>query len=161
MRVATYNEFRITGVKYYDEGGTPLIVLQEVGDNRAFVIAVSKAAARSVCAAIDPDYRREYVGVPLEHDTALSLAEVGGVSIKRVIIDELTESRVFGATLEVQAANGTDPVCLEVRPSDAVALAVRCNAPIYVAETIMPVMKFRSIDEFPFRDVEPEDFFGA
>jgi bifunctional DNase/RNase len=159
--VAGDSEFEVVGLRFYDEGGSPLIVLQEVGGTRAFVLAVSKATAHSTLAALDAEYRRAYAPVPLEHDLAKALAGVGGVRLERAVIDGVTENRVVGATLEVRSREGGEIVRLEARPSDAIAFTVRVGAPIFVASDVLARLDFRTLEELPFREIEPEDLFDS
>jgi bifunctional DNase/RNase len=159
--VAGDSEFKVVGLRFYDEGRSPLIVLQEVGSTRTFVLAVSKAAAHSTLAALDAEYRRVYATAPLEHDLAEALADIGGVRLEGAIIDVVTEGRVVGATLEVRSREGGDVVRLEARPSDAIALAVRFGAPIVVAGDVVARLSFRTLEELPFREIEPEDLFDS
>ncbi|NIT36690.1 MAG: hypothetical protein GTN49_09345 [candidate division Zixibacteria bacterium] len=155
------SEFKVVGLRFYDESGSPLIVLQEVRGTRTFVLAVSKATAHSTLAALNPEYRRAYASAPLEHDLAEALAEAGGVRVERAIIDGMTEERVVGATLEVRPREGGEIVRLDARPSDAIALAVRVGAPILVASDVVARLRFRTLEELPFREIEPEDLFDS
>jgi bifunctional DNase/RNase len=159
--VAGDSKFNVVGLRFYDEGGSPLIVLQEVSSTRTFVLAVSKATAHSVLAALDAEYRRAHATAPLEHDLAEALADVGGVRLERAVIDGLTEGRVVAATLEVRSREGGEIVRLEARPSDAIALAVRVGAPIFVAVDVVARLRFRTLEELPFREIEPEDLFDS
>lgn len=155
------SEFKVVGVRFYEEGGSPLIVLQEAGSTRTFVLAVSKATAHSTLAGLDAEYRRVYASAPLEHDLAEALAEAGGVRLERAVIDGMTEDRVVGATLEVRSREGGEIIRLDARPSDAIALAVRIGAPIVVAGDVMARLRFRALEELPFREIEPEDLFDS
>ncbi len=159
--MAADSEFKVVGVRFYEEGGSPLIVLQEVGSTRTFVLAVSKATAHSTLAALDAEYRSLYASAPLEHDLAEALADAGGVRLERAIIDGVTEDRVVGATLEVRSREGGEIVRLDARPSDAIALAVRVGAPVVVAGDVVARLRFRTPEELPFREIEPEDLFDS
>ena len=71
---------------------------------------------------------------PMTHDLLRSLCQsLDGVVEKVVIID--IRDAVFYA--EIHLRHGDKPVIIDARPSDAIALAVRCEAPIYMATKLV------------------------
>lgn len=72
---------------------------------------------------------------PMTHDLARSLIEQLGGRIERVEIVDLKAS-TFYATLHLLDADG-EKHRLDSRPSDAIAIALRCNAPIYVSRRVL------------------------
>ncbi|MBN1519165.1 MAG: bifunctional nuclease family protein [Spirochaetales bacterium] len=71
---------------------------------------------------------------PLTHDLFLSVLSSMGAALGRVEIHDLREG-TFYARLIVETADGER--MFDSRPSDAMALAVRCNAAVYIAESIV------------------------
>lgn len=72
---------------------------------------------------------------PLTHDLISSLIASLGARLKRIEIDDL-KGTVFFAKLKLERGDGTE-VSVDCRPSDAVALALREDAPMFVAEKVL------------------------
>ena len=71
---------------------------------------------------------------PLTHDLMKNLLESVDVNISRIVVNELRENTYF-AVIGLQK-NGASK-SIDARPSDAIALALRVNAPIFVEEDVM------------------------
>ncbi len=156
--MAKVRECRVLGIKWDVARAGPFVVLQVSGAEGVFVVGVSRGTAHSIKAALDAEYKGTYADRPLEHDVAIALAEAGGVRVKRAVIDRLTEARILGATLVVQSSHdGRRTKGLDVRPSDAIAIALRAGAPITIAEEVSRRVIFRVLEELPFREAEPVD----
>jgi len=72
---------------------------------------------------------------PLTHDLLLSTIEQLGARVDSILIDRL-QNNTFYAKLKLKS-NGTKEVLIDARPSDAVALALRANATIQVADEVL------------------------
>ena len=95
--------------------------------------AISIAAGKS----------REQMERPLTHDLFVSLLEMLDVPLKRVEITDLVDG-TFYANLVLERAGVTIEV--DARPSDAMAIAVRTNSPIYVAASVMDATALRDFE---------------
>ena len=110
--------------------GTNLVVLQELNGTRMLPIWIGRAEAEAIARHLEgvPNER------PLTHDLARALvASLGGL-IKRVMVTHVSENTFF-AQLVVEH-NGTD-FLIDARPSDAIALALRADAPMFAAEALL------------------------
>ena len=72
---------------------------------------------------------------PLTHDLLLQLVEQMGAKLTKVVIDKL-QNNTFYAKLHVKRAADGELV-IDARPSDSVALALRAEVPIFVAEEVL------------------------
>lgn len=95
--------------------------------------AISIAAGKS----------REQMERPLTHDLFVSLLEMLDVPLTRVEITDLVDG-TFYANLVLERAGVTIEV--DARPSDAMAIAVRTNSPIYVAASVMDSTALRDFE---------------
>jgi bifunctional DNase/RNase len=77
----------------------------------------------------------------MTHDLLRNVIEVLGASVKEVVIAELREG-TFYAKIVFEYSD----LEVDARPSDAIALAVRCNAPLYIDEAIMDEVALRAED---------------
>ncbi len=93
---------------------------------------------------------------PMTHDLLKIVVEEMGGSLSHILISELREA-VFHANLYVKLDD--EPIVIDCRPSDAIALAVRAKVPIYVADQVMQEAGLApepDISEIP-TDPEPEE----
>lgn len=107
-----------------------VIVLQEVDGDRKFPIVIGTDTAY----AIDRRLKGQVHPRPLTHDLLASVIEVMGGTIEKIEIHNLQEHTFFARICIRQ-----DGVLhkADSRPSDAIALGVTTNVPIYVAEHVL------------------------
>lgn len=126
-------------------GGAYAILLREIGASRRLPIIIGAFEAQAIALEIE--------GIkpprPLTHDLLKQLIDNLGATIIEVIIDELRENTFF-AKIVLEVSGLTNEV--DARPSDAIALAVRARAPIYVSETVMEAAAF-----IPSEDAESDE----
>lgn len=111
-------------------GGAYAILLKEIDGNKRLPIIIGAFEAQVIAMEIE-GYKPPR---PLTHDLLKNLIENLGGTVVEVIIDELREN-TFYAKIILEISSLTNEV--DSRPSDAIALALRTNAPIYVAQTVM------------------------
>lgn len=108
-----------------------IIVLKEKEGKRQFPIVIGFLEASSIKMKLSG----MEVPRPMTHDLLMSTIESLGGRLEKVLIDGLIEN-TFHAKLVVKTADGKSKE-IDSRPSDAIALAVRAHAPIYVAEEVL------------------------
>ena len=107
-----------------------IIVLTEVDGERKFPIVIGSPEAM----AIDRRLKGHVHPRPLTHDLLASVIEHLGVAIDRIEINDL-QDHTFFARIHVRQNGQT--VKVDSRPSDAIALGVATNVPIFVAEHVL------------------------
>ena len=107
-----------------------MIWLKEVDGERVFPIVIGIFEATS----IDRRVKKMNAPRPLTHDLIANVVESLGAEIQDIYINELREHTYF-AKLRIRQ-NG-ELIEIDSRPSDAIALAVTANVPIYVAEDVI------------------------
>ncbi|ACB39793.1 bifunctional nuclease family protein [Pyrobaculum neutrophilum] len=109
--------------------GIMLIGAEEWGD-KAVPIIIGSAETLSIKKGLgEVDFPR-----PLSHDLFVEIIEALGAAVEKITIDALV-SNTYTATVYIKDRDGKLHT-FDARPSDAVALAVRVNAPIYIAESL-------------------------
>jgi len=109
--------------------GSPLLLLAEDGGERALPIWIGFAEASSIAAEMQSVTPPR----PNTHDLLrYVIADLGG-RIERVVVTELRE-RTYYAVLHVRVDGRS--IEIDARPSDAVAIALRANAPLFVSEPL-------------------------
>lgn len=116
-------------------GGAYAILLKEMNGSRRLPIIIGAFEAQAIALEIE--------GIkpprPLTHDLLKNVIDNLGASIIEVIIDELKEN-TFYAKIIIEVSALTNEI--DSRPSDAIALAVRAQSPIYVSEAVMEAASF-------------------
>lgn len=122
----------IKGISYSQtQSGAYALVLSEIDGERTLPIVIGAFEAQSIAIALEKDISPPR---PLTHDLFKSFAEQFQISIKQIIIHKLIDG-VFHSSL-VCERNGLEEI-IDARTSDAIAIAVRFNAPIYTYPTIL------------------------
>lgn len=107
-----------------------MIWLKEVDGDRRFPIVIGIFEATS----IDRRVKKMNAPRPLTHDLIVNVVDSLGAELQDIYINELREHTYF-AKLRIRQ-NG-ELIEIDSRPSDAIALAVTANVPIYVAEDVI------------------------
>jgi bifunctional DNase/RNase len=106
-----------------------VIVLKERNGERSFPIVIGIVEIF----AIDRRLKGIKPPRPMTHDLLNSVIENLGVEIEKIVVDDL-RNHTFYAKIHLRSNGRT--VEIDSRPSDAIALGVATNAPIYVAEHV-------------------------
>ena len=155
----------LLGVRVEVPANTPMLLLREAdGRHRLLPIYIGSPEASAIHYALE--------GVvpprPLTHDLLLILLGELDATVTRVVVTEMRD-RTYFAELHLDTPSGEKVV--SARPSDAVAIAVRCEAPMFASDELIdevgqePVVEADDdaaeiIDEFKdfIENVSPEDF---
>lgn len=111
-------------------GGAYALILNEVDGNRRLPIIIGTFEAQAI--ALELEHIKP--PRPMTHDLLKNVIQTFGADIQQVFINELSEGTFFARI--IYGSNG-EQLEQDARPSDAIALAVRFNAPIYVADEIL------------------------
>jgi bifunctional DNase/RNase len=125
-------EVRVTGVYERIEHGQPRALLVQVRDNygRTVPIVIGPFEAHAIVSALNDETPPR----PMTHDLTRNILTRLGVSIDRVVIDDLWQGTFYA---KIYLLHGDEEIEIDSRPSDAIALALRFRAPIYMAESVL------------------------
>ncbi|MBP5561538.1 MAG: bifunctional nuclease family protein [Muribaculaceae bacterium] len=122
----------VVGVTYNQiSNGAYALVLQEAGSTRRLSIVIGLAEAHSIFVRLQDLTPPR----PLTHDLMVSLMRSHGIKLKEVCIDRYVDG-MFMSEVIVTAPDGKE-TRIDSRTSDAVALALRTDAPIYTTPQVM------------------------
>jgi bifunctional DNase/RNase len=130
-------EVRIRGLMVDPATNMPIIVLKDVNSDAVMPIWVGAYEANAIAFEIE----KVSAARPLTHDLARNLIRYLNAELERVVITELREE-TFYAVLWLR--QGDEPMVVDARPSDAIALALRADCPIFVAEQVMQNAKLNT-----------------
>jgi hypothetical protein len=121
-------------------GGAYAILLKEIEGTRRLPIIIGAFEAQAIALEME--------GIkpprPLTHDLLKTLVDNLGANVVEIVVSELKEN-TFYAKIILEASGLTNEI--DARPSDAIALAVRTYAPIFVNELVMNAAAFIPSDE--------------
>lgn len=121
----------VTGLVYNQSvAGTYGLVLSEDGGNRRFSVMIGEPEAQSI--ALKMNNRK--APRPLTHDLILTLLNVFGARMEKVLIYEMVNDVFYS---ELHMRKGDMAMVVDARTSDAIALAVRSECPVFIKEEIM------------------------
>lgn len=155
-------ELSLVGVRVELPSNQPIVLLKEVNGERYLPIWIGAVEATAIAFALQGIETPR----PMTHDLLRDILTSTDVSVDRILINDLVDS-TFYATIRM----GSQGQSIEVssRPSDAIALAVRINAPIFADESVLEQAGIELKDEEEteverFRqfldEVSPADFAG-
>lgn len=122
----------VKGLTYSERPtGAYALLLESEGDKRKLPIVIGAFEAQSIAIALDKMTRPPR---PMTHDLFASVMESHHIKLTEVIIQDLQDG-VFYAVLVY--AKGSDVRMTDARPSDAIALALRADCPIYAHQSVM------------------------
>jgi hypothetical protein len=136
---------RIEGVGF-DHQNNPVVVLKDIEGTRRLPIWIGITEAQSIAMELEGKTPPR----PLSHDLLRNILDQLNISVQRVVINDLQDSTFF-AVISLQTKRGVKEI--DSRPSDALALAARTKAPIFVTGKAMDAM-----DTLPEEDEEVEKF---
>lgn len=124
-------EVKIRGLMMDPNSGTPIIILKDVNSETMLPIWVGAYEANAIALEIEKVAPQR----PMTHDLLRNLIVQMGARIERVVVTELRDNTFF-ALIEMRDGEG-GVLTLDARPSDAIALALRADCPIYVDEGVI------------------------
>ena len=127
-------------------GGAYALLLRETYGKRRLPIIIGQFEAQAIALELE--------GIspprPLTHDLLKTLVDNLGATVTEILIDELRDNTFYSKiNIDVSSLENS----IDARPSDAIALAVRTSAPIFVSESVMELASF-----IPSDDEKQNDF---
>jgi len=140
---------KVVGIDQYSHN--PVVIITDHDEKGFIPILIGGAEA----AAIALELEGKKPPRPITHDLLKNVLDAFGAQLKRVVICDLKEQTYF-ARIYLDTKDGE--LDIDARPSDAIALALRTQAPIYISEDVAEKALIASTDEEPLEDKDMEDF---
>jgi bifunctional DNase/RNase len=126
------------------------LILKEVGGDRRLPIIIGSFEAQAIALELENVKPPR----PLTHDLIKNILDGLGVSMIEVVVTDLRDG-TFYAKIYLELNGLTYEI--DSRPSDAIAVALRCGAPIYVNEEVMEEAGFAPEEETSAEEIEEEE----
>ena len=130
-------EMRIRGLMMDPATSMPIVVLKDVASETVMPIWVGIFEANAIAIEIE----KVAVPRPMTHDLTRNLIDHFNARLERVVISELRDDTFFAV---LWLRRGEEAMVVDARPSDAIALALRADCPIYVAEQVLQTAKLNT-----------------
>ncbi|MBD1924631.1 bifunctional nuclease family protein [Microcoleus sp. FACHB-831] len=123
-------EMKVAGIALDAVTRSPIVLLKDASERRALPIYIGQDQAKAIISALE----KQTPPRPLTHDLIVNILEAWDMTLERVIIHSLQDN-TFYAILCVRQGEAKKEI--DARPSDAIAVAIRTNTPIWVMEEVI------------------------
>jgi hypothetical protein len=123
-------EMKVAGIAFDAMTRSPIILLKDGSERRALPIFIGQDQAKAIINALE----RQQSPRPLTHDLITNIFEAWEIDLERIIIHSLQDN-TFYAVLCLNQGGVTKEI--DCRPSDAIAIALRTDSPIWVMEEVV------------------------
>lgn len=143
-------KMKIKGILLDPNTNSYIIILRDEEGKEVLPLWVDRAEGSAISFALE--------GVvpprPLTHDLIKNILTQLGTKIVKIVIDEFKQN-TFYASIYLSVDN--NEIIIDTRPSDAIALALRAQAPIFVSEDLIKKRIAEGLDKW-LESLRPEDF---
>ncbi len=140
-------EFKIRGLMMDPITNSPIIILQDVKRNTLLPIWVGIFEANAIALQVE----RIDTPRPMTHDLIKNILMQLDAEIYKVVVTELKDN-TFYALIHLKLDG--EPIAIDSRPSDAIALALRTDSPIFVTEDVINNSRNITLDK---ENLDPEE----
>jgi len=153
-------EMKIKGLMVDPVTNMPIVILKDEEEDRVLPIWVGVFEANAIA------LRMEAIDTPrpMTHDLLRDLLDKLHATVEKIVVNDLKDNTYFA---HIHLLINGDQHVLDSRPSDAIALALRAEAPIFVEQSVLEQARtLDSSDDLPdaerlrqwFENLDPEDF---
>jgi uncharacterized protein len=138
-------EVRVRGVTVDPQAGSPIVLLEELQGERVIPVWVGVFEAR----AIAMEMEKVVPPRPMTHDLIKNILEGVKAQVTSIVITDLKDNTFYA---RIALSIGGTSLQIDARPSDAIALALRVKAPIYVGKAVFdsaPAIELRGDEPTP------------
>jgi bifunctional DNase/RNase len=154
-------EMKVSGIVLDPQSRSPIIVLRDMDERRALLIWIGAPEANAIMLVLE----KIKLTRPATHDLMNNVLGALKAKLDHVLITDMQENTFFA---QLNLIVGEKTVSVDARPSDAIALALRAQAQVFVSEQVMasssiPIDQNRDEEEAEaFRrfvdELKPSDF---
>ena len=143
-------EMKVEGLLFDPRSNMYILLLKEAEGAGTLPIWIGKPEADSIALALGTVATPR----PLTHDLVKNLVDGLHVRVTKIVVTEIIDNTYYAL---IHIANGQKETLIDSRPSDAVAIALRMQVPIFVEESILSTKTADELDEW-LKNLKPEDF---
>ncbi len=140
-------EFKIKGLMMDPITNSPIVILQDVGKSTLLPIWVGIFEANAIALQIE----RIDTPRPMTHDLLRNVLLHLDAEVEKIVVTELRDNTFYAV---IHILLGGENMTIDSRPSDAIALALRTDSPIFVTEQVINSSRNITLDK---ENLDPED----
>jgi bifunctional DNase/RNase len=125
-------EMHLGGLGFDPKNMSPIVLLRDTEERNFLPIWIGMFEAAAIAMELQ-DFKPPR---PMTHALLIKFCESLGVSIHRIVINEISDN-TFYAVIDLTKNDSEEKIRIDARPSDAIAVAVRTKAKIFVSESVM------------------------
>ncbi len=137
--IQTLIEVQIRGLMLDPVTNMPIVVLKDIASDLVLPIWVGVFEANAIALELE----KTAMPRPMTHDLLRNVARSLGASVTRVVVSDLKDD-TFLATVWMEQDG--EAIAVDARPSDAIALALRADCPIYVSKRVLGRTRQNSVE---------------
>jgi bifunctional DNase/RNase len=134
-------KMEVRGLMMDPSSKTPIVILREEGGEAELPIWIGAFEANAIAISLEG----VEVPRPMTHDLLGEALVAARADVEKILIHDLRDSTFF-ATIFLKVGGSGEVAELDSRPSDAIALALRTKAPIYVAEKVLEAAQSADVE---------------
>ncbi len=123
-------EMKVAGIALDAVSRSPIILLKDAADRRALPIYISQEQAKAIVNALE----KQTPPRPFTHDLIVNMFDSCDIKVERIAINSLQDNTFYASIIINQNGQIKE---IDARPSDAIAIAIRTKAPIWVIEEVI------------------------
>ena len=143
-------QMKVEGLLFDPRSSMYILLLKDIDGNDTLPIWIGKPEADSIALALG----RVTTPRPLTHDLIKNIISGLRIKVTRIVVTEIFDNTYYAL---IYLTDGKKEVPVDSRPSDAVAVALRINAPIFVEDGILEKRSSDELEEW-LKNLKPEDF---
>jgi len=144
-------QMKIEGLLFDPRSNMYILLLKEINGTNTLPIWIGKPEADSIALALG----KIVTPRPLTHDLIKNLLQGMNLKVTKVVITDIIDNTYY-AGIYIDRGDGNE-IPIDSRPSDAIAVAIRINAPIYVDESVIEQKNNDELEDW-LKKLKPEDF---
>jgi hypothetical protein len=143
-------QMKVEGMLFDPRSNMYILLLKEINGNGTLPIWIGKPEADSIALALG----KVETPRPLTHDLVKNITDSLKTTITKIIVTEIQDNTYYAL---ICLNDGKKETLVDSRPSDAVAVALRVNAPIFIEDSIMERKSSDELEDW-LKNLKPEDF---
>jgi bifunctional DNase/RNase len=143
-------QMKVEGLLFDPRSNMYIMLLKEIDGNGTLPIWIGKPEADSIALALG----KVETPRPLTHDLIKNITDGLKIRITKIIVTDIQDNTYYSLLC---LNDGKKETFVDSRPSDAVAVALRVNAPIFIEDSIMERKSADELEEW-LKNLKPEDF---
>lgn len=143
-------QIKVQGLVFDPHQNTFIVILREEENNEMLPIWIGRAEANAIGLAVEGIFPQR----PLTHDLISNIIDKLNAKIISVVLTDLKDATYYA---KIHLFYNDREVAIDARPSDAIALALRADAPIFVHDGLIKKQNSEDINKW-LEGLSPEDF---